>query len=208
LLERAATDVDLMAAHEMEDVKARVFSLLAQALMHDGQTQQATVWIRKALRIVRALKDKDGLAEVRNLQSDVMASIMAEQQEQLRSRELLALASLSIDEVRKRGDGPAQQASWLIKKANAEIEASRCDVALAVAQEALGLAELAQDVREQVLALLSAARAAPESAHGHLHQAWQVAERANEFTLIGAVARAAEASDVTLPTLHGPEVIG
>jgi len=55
-----------------------------------------------------------------------------------------------------------------------------------------------------VLALLALARALPDEASDHLRAAWVVADAAGEFTLVGAIARAAELAGVAVAVLHGP----
>jgi hypothetical protein len=92
-----------------------------------------------------------------------------------------------------------------VRKANAELDAGRAESAVEIAGEALRLGAELDDVRTRVLARMTLARARPEDASEQLRLAWSEAERADEFNLVGAVARAAELGGVQLPVQVGPD---
>ena len=92
----------------------------------------------------------------------------------------------------------------LIRRANAEAELARPAAGLPLAEEALAVATGVSSLRLEVLARLSIARCAPERAPDELRTALARADAENDFTLVGAIARAAEAHAVALPIQRGP----
>lgn len=204
LLEVASAP-DLAAAADLVDVRARATTLLAQAMLGAGDLDAALPWLDEAERLLGGLGDRDGLAEVRALRRQ-RDDALADRARKAQAAERLArLAETPLDALRARAPSPHALLELLVQKANAEVEAGRPDAAAAIAREGLDLALRLDSVRGEVLARLTLARAEPSSAAEQLEQAWRRAERADEFNLVGAVARAAELAGVALPTLHGPD---
>lgn len=205
-LTEVAEDPDLAAADDLVDVRARACTLLVQAMLGAHALDDAGRWLDEAERLLGRLGDRDGLAEVRALRRQ-RADALTDRARKAQAAERLArLAATPLDEIRSRAPSPPALLDLLVQKANAEVEAGRPDEAADVAREALELAERLDSVRGEVLARMSLARAEPGCAQEQLALAWSRAERADEFNLVGAVARAAELAGVELPTLHGPEM--
>lgn len=196
---------ELAAAADLVDVRARATTLLAQAMLGAGDLDGALPWLDAAERLLGGLGDRDGLAHVRALRRR-RDDALADRARKAQAAERLArLAATPLEALRARAPSPAALLDLLVQKANAEVEAHRPEDAAAIAREALDLAVGLDSVRGEVLARLSLARAEPSSAAEQLEAAWRRAERADEFNLVGAVARAAELAGVELPALHGPE---
>ena len=206
LLSQAVVHEGLAADPSLALIRARTLSLYGQALLGDGNAQEAEAPVLEAMRILRSLEDTEGLHQVRDLHRQVREAIEGAAKEQARLRALAALAAQPLEKVRARARTPFALAEILIQRANADIEAGKADAALEIATEALALATSVSSVRLEVLARLSIARIQPERALEELETARQRADAANEFTLVGAVARAAEAHGLTIGVLAGPRL--
>jgi tetratricopeptide (TPR) repeat protein len=206
LLRRAAEDPDLAAAEDLADLRARVLSLLAQAYLDAGQASEAETWVRQALRLAKRIGDEAGLVEIRALQSRVLAAAMDQHRRLEERREQARIAAPPLDRMLVGVIEPHARAAVYIQKANAEIEVDRPGDAVALATEAVRLADGAGAVRERVLARLTLARADGARAAALLPEAWKIASDADEINLVGAVAKAAELAGVALATLTGPDM--
>lgn len=205
-LREVASDPLLAAAADLVDIRARACTLLAQALLGSDALDAALEWLDEAERLFARLDDRDGLAEVRALRRQ-RTDLLADRARKAQAAERLArLAATPLDELRARAPSKPALMELLVQKANAEVEADRLTDAAAIAGEALELALALDSIRGEVLARMSLARAEPARAAEQLELAWRRAERADEFNLVGAVARAAELAGVELPTLYGPDM--
>jgi tetratricopeptide (TPR) repeat protein len=204
LLSRAVVHEGLAADASLALIRARSLSLYGQALLENGNAKDAEDPVLDAMRILRALEDTEGLHQVRDLHRQVRETLESAAKEQARLRAMAALAAQPMEQVRAKARTPFALAEILIQRANADIEAGQDDAALEVATEALSIATSLSSVRLEVLARLSIARIRPERALEELEAARQRADAANEFTLVGAVARAAEAHGLTIGVLAGP----
>lgn len=198
-------DPEFAVATDLRDVRLRATTMLAQALLGAGFLDRADARLdRVEAELEGTPEAAEGLPEVRDLRSRV-AEARADRQKQSAIADRLArLADVPVEILRTRTADPSARLELLIQKANAEVEAGRPDQAVQIGEEALLLARELASVRGEVLARMSLARAAPSRAHEELNLAWSCAERANEFNLVGAVARAADLAGVDLPMLHGP----
>jgi hypothetical protein len=195
-------DPDLAAAADLADVRARVASLLAQALLDAGRPHEAEAPCREAIRLLRRLGDREGLDEVRALQDRVVKAIAHDREQAARREEQARIAATPLDALLAEVTSSTSRADVLLKKAHALVDAGRPDEAAPLADEALALA--GDDVRAGVLARLAVARARPDRADEALVAAYRVAERAEEFNLVSLVAHAARLAGVRLPVEHGP----
>lgn len=207
LLAEVCADSALAEADDLRDVRARALSLWADALLRLGRAERASAPIDEAMHLLRQLGDGAGLDEVRSLRTRLLQAREAEAAQERHRRSAANLRELSLEALRDRfGDRPLALADALIKKANAEAEAGDAQVGLVAVREALQLAQAADSLREWVFARVSLARLEPDQAPEHLEAAWSRAERAGEFNLVSAVARAAEAQGVALPVQVGPDL--
>ena len=204
LLGPAVDDPELARAADLQDLRARVCSLYAQALLESGRPLDAEAPIRDALRIAKKLHDDVGVYELRMLQGRIASAVVDVTRAAAEARERDRVRKTPLAELLAGHDHPLARAGILVQKANVHAEDGDRVVALTLAEEALALAIAHDSVRDQVLARLTIARAAPERAAEALREALVVAEGAAEFNLVGAVARAAEVAGVTLQTLVGP----
>lgn len=196
---------------ELADVRLRALCLLTDAHLKAGRPDEA----HAALDAARALSEAadaaagpgggagsaEALAELAGRLTEAREAAATAARA---AREAAALRGWSVAQLRDRyGRDPRQLAEVLVKKANAEIDVGDPSGA-ALAAEALEVARSVGDVRAEVLAWVSVARADPARAAEALEAAWRRAERADEFTLVGLVARAAELQGVALPAMVGP----
>ncbi|MEM6931736.1 MAG: hypothetical protein AAF602_32695, partial [Myxococcota bacterium] len=138
---------------------------------------------------------------------------LTELAERVRSRQALdeqsrvqseRLAALSLDQIEARSRDPVGFVEVLVRKANAEVDVGRRDAAAEIAQRALVDAMTLGDVRLEILARLSVARATPERAPVEIERALTAADRFGDPNLITTVVKAAEGHGVPLPREAGP----
>lgn len=195
------------AAENLTDIRGRATSLLAQALLSDGQFEQAHRRAADALELTHSVDDSSGAAEIVDLLAQISAAEQNRAEERKRARTSLRLAQTDVADLRRLYARDRQSlAEVLLKKANAELEAGRSQVASELAHEVLTQAVLQDWRRQEVLARLSIARVNPIEAETQLNAAWVRAERDSDHTLISTVARAAALAGVALPSLVGPEM--
>lgn len=201
LLERV--DRALATESELSDVRARVLSLRAQAALEAGRPADARLHAGEALRLLRAAQDGEGLAAVRELDARAAAELDKVRRSELARGKLAEIASIPVDDLLARTPDPLARADALIRHAGA-LHAQRDVRAVDSASLAVIEADRAGAVREQVLARLALVECNPAGAREPLLQALAIADRADETTLIGLIARAAELAGVALPVHHGP----
>lgn len=180
-LQPVATDEALAAAADLVDVRARVLVLYAQALVAAERLEEAQPAMVEALRAVKRLDDDEGVAAVRALQQ-----VANHTRTKKRTPHAAAPA---------RPAPAPDDAEAILAAANA----ATGEEAALLGEQAFALAVLRGSVREEVLARLVLARSRPETARAQLEAALRRARGADEFTLVGAVVRAAELAGVELP---------
>lgn len=197
-------DADLAASQELADIRARVCSLYAQALLDDGQAEAAQGPVRDALRLLRKLRDTAGLTEVRALQDRVVAALAEARADDVRRAEQARIASTPLGDLLAHASDEPARVEARVKKAHALVEAGLLEEAADVAREAVAAAQALAHVQWEVLARIAWARAVPREAQVQLEAALQRADTANEFNLVSTIARAAEVAGVELPAHVGP----
>jgi len=174
---------------------ARARGLRAQALDRLGRPEEALLDVDAAIRLARSLGDTKGLQELRGFSGQLRAGLAVEAQRRAESETTAAapLRSLLSEEM-----PPLERAMVLIRKADAELDAGRVAAGRFLAARALDVAKAEpESTREQVYAWLALARAEPDRASQHLHDARDLADRTNNEAMITAVAHAARAAGVT-----------
>jgi len=197
-------DPEFATATDVDDVKARAYGLYAQALLGAGAPTEAARACDDALRLARTLGDEAGLTELRALQAEIRDGVTTAAKARAAEAHAARLAGLTLEQILVGLASPAERADALVKKALADLDHGRPGDAEVAARRALTEAIAAERVTEEVHARLALARAARHEASAQLLAAWRRAERADEFNLVGAVARTAELLGVRLPTLVGP----
>ncbi len=176
-----AHDEAFAAAQDLVDVRARVLVLYAQALVTSERLEEAQPAMVEALRAVKRLDDDDGVAAVRALQQVANHT---------RTKKRAPPASITPRQAPSPDDAEA-----LLSSANL----ATGEDAARLAEQAFALAVSRGSVREEVLARLVLAKSRPHTAADQLGAALRRARGADEFTLVGAVVRAAELAGVPLP---------
>lgn len=190
---------------ELQDIRARALSLLAQARLATLDVSGAEKAVQSALRILREQGDAEGLGAVRSLQEQIAAERQRIRRD-LQARSAAAgLASQSLESLEEAAGSPLALADILIKHAGALRLHERPTEALRSARRAIQAADEAGAVREQVLGRLTLVELDRGSARAALEEAHRIADEASETTLIGLVAKAAGLAGVELALLYGPE---
>jgi hypothetical protein len=190
-------------AQDLEDIHLRAQSLLAQALLDAGATEEASVRLQQLARQARSLRDEEALVACRELQTRLATALKDAREEAARVARRRALADLSESELQAQARTPFELAALRIEGAAGALELGRTAVAERWSRDALALARELGAPREEVLALLHLARAEPGAAAAHLSAAYRRAVEAEEITLVGAVARTAHLLEVPLSAVEG-----
>lgn len=199
-LRPVAHDEVLEAADDLADIRARVLTLLAQALLEDGEVGdhdeveallvRATALAEDARPIVNDLQERLDDARRRALEAEAHDA---------RTRRL---ADADIEPWLERLTDPDRRCDLLTQKAAAVLALQGPVPAAPFAERALAIGHEAQ-LRSRVMAHLVMARTHPEAAKAHLDAALAMADAASEFTLVGTIARTAELLGLPLPTQQG-----
>ncbi len=205
LLAEVCADPDLATAPDLRDFYARACSMRAQALLLAGRPAEARRPLRDALDVLATLGDDAALAEVTALQAQIGEAMSQDFQAMARRREQRAAAARPLAEALAAASGPAAQADAAIKWSGGALADGRPAEAADAARVAAEIAAAAGDVRHEVLARIAWSHADPSAAVAQLELARARADAADEFNLVGAVARAAEQLDVTLAPPPPPE---
>lgn len=201
-------DAELAAADDLQDVRARVGSLYAQALLEAGDVVQADAVCRATIRLLRRMGDPDGVHAVRELQDRVSKALAEHAEHAQRLAEARQVAATPLATLMAGADDGEARAAALVRKATAHADAGDSRTAADLAAEALGVARAHHLVTWEVFARLLIVRCDPEDdlAVPHLHAAHRVAVGAEEFNLVSTVVRAAEVAGLPLPVEHGPHL--
>jgi uncharacterized protein YyaL (SSP411 family) len=202
-LRELSADADLAAADDLRDVRARVLTWLAGALADTGALADAEAPCREALRLWRALRDKEGLDAARQIQDRIVRALAHDAEAGARAAEAARVAATPVESLlAEAGADPRARALALVRKATAlEGDGAREEAAALAAR---ALEEACGDVHGEVMAHLVLARVGPGSGSvpSHLHAAWAAAAAAEEFNLVSMVARAAELAGVEVGALE------
>lgn len=199
-LRPVATDEALAAADDLDDVRGRTLTLLAQALLENGDPGDHDEVERHLVQATALVPDADGVvAELRERLDDARRKALEAAANDARTQRL---AAADIGPWLERLADPDRRCDLLTQKAAAELAVGRSEPAARYAEQALALAPEAQ-LRAQVMAHLVMARTHPGAAEDHLATALRLADAASEFTLVGTIARTAELLGLPLPEQHG-----
>ena len=199
LFDEACSDEAFSTQPDLRDLYARACSLHAQALLFAGRPARARKPLRRALDLLEALHDDDGLQAVRALEKQVGEAMAEDFAAMARRREQQALSRRSMDEAVAGIEAASVRAEILVKWGLGALSDGRADEAGAAAHRAIAEAQSCGNIKHEVLARLALASIEPDRAVAHLEAARACADAADEFNLVGAVARAAEQAGVSLP---------
>lgn len=181
-------------AEELQDFAARVASLLAQALLEQGDAAAARPYAHQALRRLRTAGDEEGLQQVRALDEQIGAALEAKRRDVAARAKAAAYAEQTTEAIEAMAQSPLARADALLKHVDSLRRVGQPQRAIHSAERAL---HWARAPREVVLAHLALAELGVD-ASDHLSAAHRVADEASETTLVGLVAKAAELAGVEL----------
>lgn len=194
LLVAVCDDPEFAAATDLVDIRARASSLCAEALLLVGRPAEAMVRAESALVAARRTGDTDGVDQIERLRERIRAALGSPADGVLPAGD--AGVTLTIAEIEARFHDLGARAEWLLRKAATDARDGRGSDALDAANRAIEAAP--GSVRIGVLGRLVIARVDPVRAPAELQAALDLARDASEFTLVGAVVRAAELAGIPL----------
>lgn len=202
----SAVAVALEAVPDMADIRARACSLWAQALLDAGRPREADGPCREALGLLRRLRDREGMEQVRGLQDRVVKAIAALGEDEERQREERRVADTPIAELLASAPTAGERAAAYVRKAQAMLAGGREDEAMDLAAAGLDVARAHGDVVWEVFARLVLARLDADLAARHLSMAHERAASCGEWNLVSTIAQTAEALGAPLPMEPGPHL--
>jgi hypothetical protein len=197
-LRPVAEDAELAAAEDLRDVRLRVLTLYAQALLGSDRAAEAEATLRDAAALADVLEDAEGRKVVKGLRAQAATAAMEAHRKAAEAKAAAKLSAVPMADLVARNPDARARADALIRKAQADLDVGDAASGAACAREVL---ENAPTAREEVLARLLLARAEPGSASQQLEAALTRATTAGEFNLVGAVAKTAELAGVPVPAL-------
>lgn len=174
------------------DLEGRARGMRAQALFALGRLNDAKLEVRHAMRVARALQDQTGLDQLRGLNGQIYAALAAEAEQARLRAESAAQDTLTLDQLLAAATTDDERAhAWVLK--------ARTAPDTAWVQGALERVDgLACGVKPRVILRLELAERDPERRAHWLEQARALADRAEEFQLLAAVAQTARRLGVQL----------
>lgn len=202
-LEQVLANEAFSQSEELLDIRARTHSLYGQALLDQNRFTDARASAETAMELAKRMKDTIGQQQIRKLLQDISA----------RQLEALKMAG----HLRKQQSSPEKTLDSLIQDAQ---DASSLDEIITQAANKLRIGryseaqELAQHVlnsqsaseKDRVIAHLLWIHTDPDSCILHLEKAWAIADEANDFNLLQAIAKTASEFNHPIAVLNGPKM--
>ena len=201
VLQSVLNNPAFQAATDFDDIKARTFSLFAQSQLLIRDFEGAKNSVQTAMSLARTLDDSAGLKHLRSLSRQIEIEHMVAQRDQYTAPK--RGSKIPISELLNCEESiDAQQ--HLLTQATLYITDGDTVHLPPLLDKILGWKSI--DVKTKVITLLMKAQV--DNNHGEeiLLQAWNVADEANDFNLLQAVAKTAEQLGHTIGTLHGPQM--
>jgi len=208
---RLAADLLLPVAHsralanapDLVDVRAKVCSLLAQALLACDRPDAALTWVSTAQDLADTAHDAHARDTLTALRTQIEEGVAAATRTKASQRRRAHVASVPLEQLLGPVTDASRRRAVMVEKGLADADAGRPEDARRVLTAAKALADDASDCREQVLARIGLSRITSAPAP-LLVDAVRVARDAGEPQLVGVVAREAELRGVDLGTQRGP----
>lgn len=198
LLEGALADPSFRATAELADVRARAWTLLAQAYLAIEPVDE-----RNVERALGEALTADPAAEAAC--AELRGRLLDQRQARLEAEARLAragrLAAADLQPLLEKVRDPDRRLELMVQKAQADVQCGDTTSGERIAHEVLATATVTST---RVFARLVIATAAPQLAAQQLLAAHAEADAASEFNLVGAVARTADILGISMPTQLGP----
>jgi len=207
-LEELLGDEVFMAASDLQDVHARVWSLHAQAALDCEAFDEALASLDRSESLDPPHPTEPTPTTREALRKTILEERKTHAAHAQDKERLRRLADVPIEALLMRARSPFERCSTLVERANAAAEVDRMAEAVVLARQAIEEAQSVGATRDQVLGHLIVARAEPSEAQRAIDAAIDCAERAGEPRLLSVIATAAKLCGATLPTQQGPTMSG
>lgn len=201
VLQAVLTHPDFEAAVDFDDIKARAFSLFAQSQLLIRDFRGAKMSVSLAMNFATAAADDSGLKQLKTFARQIEMEHMVSQRNQHSTPP--KGAKTPIDTLLELDDSEAAH-QLILQQASLYISQGETVHLLPVLELLLGWPSI--DTKTRVITLLMKARIQEHPPKSVLLDAWTVADDANDFNLLQAVAKTAEQLGCTIGTLHGPKM--
>ncbi|MCO4744179.1 MAG: hypothetical protein KC912_05285 [Proteobacteria bacterium] len=203
ILQAVVDDEGFRAHPELQDVRARACSLLAQALLSTDQVGPADRYAREALDALENAPDDTGRAQIDELRREIMGRALTLRKEREQRSRRSRLRQIPVPELLAAAKDDDERTRLLIERATAESEAGDEAAAIRLADRARNLADKSCGLKEQVLSRLLVAQVDARQRVPALQSAYQLALAADEKGLITGIARTAEQVGTPLHVVDG-----
>ena len=201
-LEAVINNPQFSSAVDFDDIRARTHSLYAQALLEIEAFDKARNAAEQAFAISKQLRDDSGTNQIRELLRRISARQLSSlqlagairKQEESAARPLETLMNTQT----------TSTAESLLKEAALKMRAHEFEDAAKIARFVLNLNTAAE--KDRIVSLLLLAQINSKEPQKFLEDAWALADVANDFNLLQAVARTAEQLDFPIAVLKGPQM--
>lgn len=194
---------DFVTADHMEDVRARSLCLYAQALLDTSAFADARQAAESALALTKKLGDTHGEKDVRTLLMRISSGhfdALRRAGHTRRQDEMLELPLGTLLDA----DKPVSEIGTLLEQAALKLRREQPQDAKVLAHHVVANDDASP--KDQVIAWLIIAHAAPLDANTALKSAWELADTTNDTNLLKAVAQTAEQMNQSVAVLTGPQM--
>ena len=192
---------EFRAATDFDDIKARAFSLFAQSQLLIRDFSGAKDSVQTAIRFAQKVEDEEGLKHLHTLSRQIDIEHMVALRDKHKAPKGTPKIPLrDLLELEESEDAQQQ----LLQQASRYITEGETVHLLPVLDKILNWQSI--DTKTKVVTLLMKAQVDTNGREEVLLQAWNVANNANDFNLLQAVAKTAEQVGCTIGTLHGPQM--
>ncbi|MDP2308997.1 MAG: hypothetical protein Q8P18_23440 [Pseudomonadota bacterium] len=187
---------EALRAPDRPALEARGAAYRAAALRELGRLDEAERAAAAAVQLAKRAGDVEGVTQLRALHASILAGVAATRVAAKERAQDAALANVA-DDTLIAGLTGTERAAALVRKAGALADVGDVAGCLAVTARAVAEARAFASPREEVLALLCAARVAADPSVP-ISAAHAAADASSDMNLVTAVARAARAAGVVL----------
>ena len=185
------------------ELRARAEAWRAQALRGLGRVEEADRAVVLAIRLAKQAGDVEGVRELRNLQTGIVASLAHHRTAEAERAKDAALVGRDDAALLAGAVDDEERSQRLLRRGQAELDDRNTVAALRSFEAAADHAARSGLPRPQVLALLARARAHDaqgdaEGVEASIHAAHALADASDDMNLVTAVAHAARAAGVRL----------
>ena len=202
-LEYVLHNDEFAQAEDLVDIRARTLSLYAQALLDENRFADSRKAAELAMELVKGLDDTTGEKQIRQLLRDISAKHLGALKMAGHIRRQKSAPQKTIQSLVEQA-GTESGLSEMISQAALKLRIGRREDAQKLAEHILTLDGVTE--KDRVIALLLLTHTNPSACDEYLEKAWAIADEANDFNLLQAIAKTAEEFNHPIAVIDGPQM--